>query len=475
MPPKAVNANLSRVPLDIWYTSELLDCVVFGFKVKTKVIFWKKCAGVHAAAARGSRERREHRERRAQTAVQLCGMSPLQFPSARKEASRLPHWQSGCWAAEGFQDQVRETWPMLCSSCLRGHSTNTVFTQVTVFRQRSASLHQTTARCSAGEDGGRSKDGWGNVSALLLVASRLTPFQNVHFFWEQNKIKVVALKITNNINVLIKVRWCSTHTHTPTHTCFETQLWFLCLIQDLFHNPPSFKSTVTLSWKPVQKAEALVYVCLCGSGLTETFRSWRFLLSAEPSVHPLTRWILGPPQRSPFLLSLEGMPGRYTTPPVASTAPPLATSTMVRNALWHRRRHDLLLQVTCSCNIRPLLNTYKMVSFVFLGSNAFICYLGCDITKMVFDFCVQNNVEASGAAEDEVLAPGEVEAGAVSIEPLAAGRMASHQHRLLIFFIFLMFSRPPDPPADYYQGGFWLRLLTLSFTSSSGPIHPDWF
>uniref|UniRef100_A0A671XWU3 Apoptosis inhibitor 5 n=1 Tax=Sparus aurata TaxID=8175 RepID=A0A671XWU3_SPAAU len=47
---------------------------------------------------------------------------------------------------------------------------------------------------------------------------------------EENKIKVVALKITNNINVLIK---------------------------DLFHNPPSFKSTVTLSWKPVQKTEAV--------------------------------------------------------------------------------------------------------------------------------------------------------------------------------------------------------------------------
>ncbi|CAL8323275.1 apoptosis inhibitor 5 [Gadus morhua] len=46
---------------------------------------------------------------------------------------------------------------------------------------------------------------------------------------DENKIKVVALKITNNINVLIK---------------------------DLFHNPPSYKSTVTLSWKPVQKMEA---------------------------------------------------------------------------------------------------------------------------------------------------------------------------------------------------------------------------
>lgn len=45
---------------------------------------------------------------------------------------------------------------------------------------------------------------------------------------DENKIKVVALKITNNINVLIK---------------------------DLFHNPPSYKSTVTLSWKPVQKVE----------------------------------------------------------------------------------------------------------------------------------------------------------------------------------------------------------------------------
>ncbi|XP_070568084.1 apoptosis inhibitor 5-like [Ptychodera flava] len=43
---------------------------------------------------------------------------------------------------------------------------------------------------------------------------------------EENKIKVVALKITSNINTLIK---------------------------DLFHNPPSYKSVITLSWKPVQK------------------------------------------------------------------------------------------------------------------------------------------------------------------------------------------------------------------------------
>ncbi|XP_075235301.1 apoptosis inhibitor cassowary [Lycorma delicatula] len=40
---------------------------------------------------------------------------------------------------------------------------------------------------------------------------------------EENKIKVVALKTTSNINTLIK---------------------------DLFHSPPSFKSTISLSWKP---------------------------------------------------------------------------------------------------------------------------------------------------------------------------------------------------------------------------------
>lgn len=41
---------------------------------------------------------------------------------------------------------------------------------------------------------------------------------------DDNKLKVVALKTTSNINVLIK---------------------------DLFHSPPSFKSMITLSWKPV--------------------------------------------------------------------------------------------------------------------------------------------------------------------------------------------------------------------------------
>ncbi|KAK6626015.1 hypothetical protein RUM43_006319 [Polyplax serrata] len=41
---------------------------------------------------------------------------------------------------------------------------------------------------------------------------------------EDNRLKVVALKTTSNINVLIK---------------------------DLFHSPPSFKSVISLSWKPV--------------------------------------------------------------------------------------------------------------------------------------------------------------------------------------------------------------------------------
>nr|CAD7577920.1 unnamed protein product [Timema californicum] len=44
---------------------------------------------------------------------------------------------------------------------------------------------------------------------------------------EENKIKVIALKTTSNINTLIK---------------------------DLFHSPPSFKSVISLSWKPTTGA-----------------------------------------------------------------------------------------------------------------------------------------------------------------------------------------------------------------------------
>lgn len=45
---------------------------------------------------------------------------------------------------------------------------------------------------------------------------------------EENKIKIVALRTTSNINAVIK---------------------------DLFHNPPSFKSSITLSWKPPAKTQ----------------------------------------------------------------------------------------------------------------------------------------------------------------------------------------------------------------------------
>lgn len=46
---------------------------------------------------------------------------------------------------------------------------------------------------------------------------------------DENKIKVVALKTTSNINTLIK---------------------------DLFHRPPSYKSVISLSWKPSTSASS---------------------------------------------------------------------------------------------------------------------------------------------------------------------------------------------------------------------------
>ncbi|KAG7221114.1 hypothetical protein INR49_017555 [Caranx melampygus] len=95
---------------------------------------------------------------------------------------------------------------------------------------------------------------------------------------EENKIKVVALKITNNINVLIK---------------------------DLFHNPPSYKSTVTLSWKPVQKAEAVA--------------------PKRPSVEEMGS---GASTKNRCPLCPGGMHDKSTTPPAASTAPQLAILTM---------------------------------------------------------------------------------------------------------------------------------------------------
>ena len=49
---------------------------------------------------------------------------------------------------------------------------------------------------------------------------------------EENQLKVVALKTTNNINTLIK---------------------------DLFHSPPSFKSVVELSWKTLTNSKRVSF------------------------------------------------------------------------------------------------------------------------------------------------------------------------------------------------------------------------
>ncbi|KAL8614250.1 hypothetical protein ACOMHN_026467 [Nucella lapillus] len=59
---------------------------------------------------------------------------------------------------------------------------------------------------------------------------------------DENKIKVVALKITSNINNLIK---------------------------DLFHNPPVYKATITLSWKPVTAKAAPVSAGSSSSSSTQ--------------------------------------------------------------------------------------------------------------------------------------------------------------------------------------------------------------
>ncbi|XP_014676482.1 PREDICTED: apoptosis inhibitor 5-like [Priapulus caudatus] len=60
---------------------------------------------------------------------------------------------------------------------------------------------------------------------------------------DENKLKVLALKMTTNINTLIK---------------------------DLFHNPPSYKNTITLSWKPTQRAAAAADVKLVATGTKRT-------------------------------------------------------------------------------------------------------------------------------------------------------------------------------------------------------------
>lgn len=57
---------------------------------------------------------------------------------------------------------------------------------------------------------------------------------------EENKLKVVALRTTSNINTLIK---------------------------DLFHTPPSFKSNIVLSWKSASSAYANANVSQCYSNI----------------------------------------------------------------------------------------------------------------------------------------------------------------------------------------------------------------
>jgi len=58
----------------------------------------------------------------------------------------------------------------------------------------------------------------------------------------KNKVRQLALKVTTNIDVLIK---------------------------DLFHNPPSYKSTVTLSWKQL---EVIRFVRLILAGNARFFK-----------------------------------------------------------------------------------------------------------------------------------------------------------------------------------------------------------
>lgn len=59
----------------------------------------------------------------------------------------------------------------------------------------------------------------------------------------------------------------------------------------------------------------------------------------------------------------------------------------------------------------------------------------------MFDSCAQNNVEASGAVEDEGLAPEGAEAGAVSSEPT---RLLDGSHRVNVDSLFFVFC--PDLP-----------------------------
>lgn len=92
----------------------------------------------------------------------------------------------------------------------------------------------------------------------------------------------------------------------------------------------------------------------------------------------------------------------------------------------------------------------------------------------MFVSCAQNNVEASGAVEDEGLAPGGAEAGAVSSEP---PRLLDGSHRVNVDSLFFcILSRPPTRTPHPRMlvlcrvRGLWFRLfLKFSSHDPSGP------
>lgn len=76
------------------------------------------------------------------------------------------------------------------------------------------------------------------------------------------------------------------------------------------------------------------------------------------------------------------------------------------------------------------------------------------VILIMFDSCAQNNVEASGAVEDEGLAPGGAEAGAGSTEP-PWPLVGSHRVNVDSLFFFIL-SRPPSglhiPACPFFAG-----------------------
>lgn len=87
-------------------TSTYLSSNILLFCFFFSVFCLLMSSGVHAPASRGG-ERRERCKWRAQTAVQLRGVSALQLPPTGQKATWLSHRQNQRREAEGLQDQVR--------------------------------------------------------------------------------------------------------------------------------------------------------------------------------------------------------------------------------------------------------------------------------------------------------------------------------------------------------------------------------